>query len=173
MSTPRRAWSLAVIVVALSPSLLLAQDAGRWACRVDSLSGYNCARYYDGTVTLTSELRGPGVHQTFRIVATVAGGRVTCQVSGSEVGEFTGPGMLAVAHEAARVAGGGYEINVWCPQAAGDTPHRGSSPSITIMHQRAADYAALEGRDEHAHADADEANRISGTETITWTLRRP
>ena len=146
---------------------------GRWTCRADSLSGFNCAGYYSGTVTLTSELRVGDARQTLRVVALVTGGRVRCQVDGSEVGAFTAPGMLAVAHEATRVAGGGYAISIWCPMSADERPRRGTEPLIAVMQQQAADYAVLEGRDEHEHPDADAANNVSGTETITWALRRP
>ncbi len=162
-----------VILLALAAlTHRLHAQAGQWTCRADSLSGFNCAGYYSGTVTLVSELRGSDLRQTLRVVATVTNGRVSCQVSGSEVGEFGGAGMLAVAHEAAQVAGGGYSINVWCPASEGEQPHRGDDPMIVIMRQRAADYAMLEGRDEHEHPDADAVNGLSGTETITWSLRR-
>jgi len=162
-----------VILLALAATTpRLHAQAGPWACRADSLSGYNCAGYYSGTVTLTSELRGSDLRQTFRVVATVTNGRVSCQVSDSEVGEFGGAGMLAVTHEAAGVPGGGYGISVWCPASEGEQPHRGDAPMIEIMRQRAPDYAVLEGRDEYEHPDADAVNGVSGTETITWSLRR-
>jgi hypothetical protein len=161
---------LGVLSAAL-PQALQAQAAGQWACRADSLAGFNCAHYYSGTVTLTSELTG-SVHQTRKIVATVTGGRVACRVSGSEVTEFEAPGMVAVVHEATLTAGGGYSISVWCPEEAGDRPHRGTEPQIKIEGQRAATYATLEGKDSHEHPEADAANGISGTETITWSLRR-
>jgi hypothetical protein len=160
-------------VILLTPSSALpAQAPGRWACQADSLAGFNCARYYDGTVTLTAELKG-SVQQSRRVVATVTGGRVTCRVSGSDVEQFEAPGMLAVVHEATQVVGGGYSIDVWCPEEAGDVPRRGTEPQIRIMKQRAANYATLEGKDAHDHPDADAANGITGTETITWVLRRP
>ena len=162
---------LGVVLVMLS-SALHAQAPGGWACRADSLAGFNCAHYYDGTVSLTSELKG-SVQQSRRVVATVTGGRVVCKVSGSDVEEFEAPGMLAVVHEATQVVGGGYGISVWCPEAAGDTPRRGTEPQITIMKQRAANYATLEGKDAHEHPDADAVNGVTGTETITWALRRP
>jgi len=162
-----------VILLALAPiTHPLHAQAGRWDCRADSLSGFNCAGYYSGTVTLTSELRGSDLRQALRVAATVTGGRVSCQVSGSEVGEFEGGGMLVVAHEAALAVGGGYSVSVWCPASEGEQPRRGDYPMIEIMRQRAADYAVLEGRDEHEHPDADPTNGLSGTETITWSLRR-
>ena len=161
---------LGVVLVMLS-SELQGQAPGRWACQVDSLAGYNCARYYDGTVTITSELKG-SVQQSSRIVATVTGGRVICKVSGSEVEAFEGPGMLAVVHDAAQVVGGGYSINVWCPEEPGEVMKRGSEPQIVIMKQRAADYATLEGKDAYENPSADAVNGITGTETITWSLRR-
>ena len=164
--------TLVILLALVATTHRVHAQAGQWACRVDSLSGYNCAGYYSGTVTLTSELRGSDLHQTLRVVATVTDGRVSCQVSGSEVGEFGGPGMLAVTHEAAQVAGGGYSISVWCPASEGEQPRRGDSAMIEIMRQRAATYATLEGRDAHEHPDADAVNGLSGTETITWSLHR-
>jgi len=161
---------LGVVFVMLS-SALQAQAPGRWACQADSLAGFNCARYYDGTVTMTAELKG-SVQQSSRIVATISGGRVTCKVSGTDVEAFEGPGMLAVVHEAAQVVGGGYSINVWCPEAPGDVMERGTDPQITIMKQRAADYATLEGKEAYESPSADAVNGITGTETITWSLRR-
>jgi hypothetical protein len=173
MSIILRRMMLSVVVsVTLCPSLA-AQAEGRWACRADSLSGYNCAQYYHGTVTLTSELTGANIRQSVRVVATIAGGRVSCEVKGTEVGEFAGAGMLAVTHAAALSTGGGYEISVWCPEDADSRPSRRRQPWITVMHQRAADYAVLEGRDAHEHPDTDAANGLAGTETITWALRRP
>ena len=164
--------SLLAPVLVMLCSTLHAQAPGGWACRADSLAGFNCARYYDGTVTLTAELKG-SVQQSRRVVATVTGGRVTCKVSGSDVEEFEAPGVLAVVHEATQVVGGGYSVSVWCPEEAGGTPRRGTEPQIMIMKQRAANYATLEGKDAHEHPDADTANGLTGTETITWTLRRP
>jgi hypothetical protein len=159
-------------VMSLAPGAVLqAQAAGQWACRADSLAGWNCAHYYAGTVTMTSELTG-SVHETHKVVATVSGGRVTCRVSGSEVTEFEAPGMVAVVHEATLVVGGGYSISVWCPEAAGDRPDRRKEPQIKIEGQRATTYATLEGKDSYEHPDADAANGISGTVTITWALRR-
>ena len=164
--------SLLGVVLVMFSSALSAQAPGRWACRADSLAGFNCAQYYDGTVTLTAELKG-SVQQTAKVVATVKGGRVTCKVSGSEVEEFEAPGMIAVVHEATQVVGGGYSINVWCPEAPGEVTKRGTEPQIVIMKQQAANYATLEGKDAHEHPSADAVNGISGTETITWALRRP
>jgi len=161
---------LGVVLITFS-SELHAQAPGRWACRADSLAGYNCAQYYDGTVTQTSELKG-SVQQSVRIVATVTAGRVICKVSGTEVEAFEGPGMLAVVHEAANVVGGEYSINVWCPAASGEVMERGSDPQIVIMKKRAADYATLEGKEAYESPSADAVNGITGTETITWSLRR-
>lgn len=97
-------------LVTFAAPLLEAQAPGRWGCRADSLSGFNCAGYYNGTVTLSSELRGPSnFRQTVRVVATVTGGRVSCQVQGTELGEFTAPGMgaaTAVTVRASRASAG-------------------------------------------------------------------
>lgn len=163
-------FGLGVLATGLCPALQ-AQAAGQWACRADSLSGWNCAHYYNGTVTLTSELTG-SVHQTHKIVATVTGGRATCRVSGSEVTEFEAQGLVAVTHEATLTVGGGYSISVWCPEQAGDRSRARTEPQIKIEGQRAASYTTLEGKDSHEHPEADAANGVSGTETITWSLRR-
>ena len=161
---------LALLSLAL-PFSAFAQ--GNMTCRADSLSGYNCAHYYTGTVSLASELRGPNdLRQTRRITATITAGRVACRVEDSQAGNFEGPGMLAVHHDAAQSAGGPYSINVWCPESAGERPTRGSSATIEIADQRAANYGSIEGRDEHEHPGADSANGLTGRETITWSLRR-
>lgn len=169
-----RGLALSVLSLALAAPLA-AQAPGRWGCTADSLSGFNCARYYDGTVTLASELKGANntVQQTFRVTATVTGGRVSCHVQGSDAGDFSGPGALAVTHGATQTAGGAYDISIWCPESEGQPVRRRSSPVIQIQHQQATDYATLAGRDAHEHPDADAANNLSGTETITWQLRRP
>jgi len=152
---------------------LTAQIPARWAsCRMDSLATWNCAQYYSGTVSLTSELRGTNIHQAFRVIATVTGGQVRCRVNGTEVGEFEGPGMLAVEPASTENAGE-YRINVWCPEAADRPVRRRDSPLIVITEQRATDYARLQGTDAHEHPDTDAANGVSGTETIAWELRRP
>ena len=162
-----------LLAMATLVSPLRGQVAGQWSsCKTDSLSTFNCGQYYTGTVTLTSELKGSNVHQSLQIVATVAGGKVTCAVKGTEAGDFTGPGMLAVEHENTANAGG-YSISVWCPESAGERPKRDDAPRISITKQRAADYATLEGKDSYEHPDADAANGISGKESVTWTLRRP
>ncbi|HET9707843.1 MAG TPA: hypothetical protein VFP39_06035, partial [Gemmatimonadales bacterium] len=80
--------------------------------------------------------------------------------------------MVAVTHEATLMVGGGYSISVWCPEEAGDRSRARTEPQIKIEGQRAASYTTLEGKDSHEHPDADAANGISGTETITWALRR-
>ena len=167
-----RSWlaSSAIALVLVAP--LSAQAAGRFACRADSLSIYNCGQFYNGTVTLANDLRGANLRQTLRIEATITAGRVTCRVNGTEEGQFEGPGMLAVEHEIANAAGGGYSISVWCPQSADDRPRRGTDPVIKVMNQRAGDYGVLEGRDQYEHPNTDSANGLTGTETITWSLRR-
>jgi hypothetical protein len=158
-------------LVAVLPGTAAPQAAGTWSCRTDSLATFNCAPYYSGTVTLTSELKGPGFTQTLSIVATVTAGRVMCTVKDSEVGDFEGPGMLAVPHETNANAGE-YDIDVWCPEAPGERPTRDDSPMIQVMKQRATNYGTLEGRDEHENPSVDPVNQVSGTETITWRLRR-
>ena len=163
---------LLVCLVALGPASLAAQAPAAWsACRTDSLATCNCAQYYSGTVSLTSQLKNGDVTETLSIVATVTGGRVVCRVQDSEAGEFEGPGMLVVEHDNNTNAGG-YDISVWCPEAEGERPTREDYPVIQVMKQRATDYGTLEGRDEHAHPSEDAVNRVTGKETITWRLRR-
>ena len=172
MTTLLRSGVLLLVPATLFALPLAAQASGPWsACNMDSLSTWNCARYYSGTVTLTSELKGADFRQTYRVVATVTAGRVMCQVKGSEVGEFEGPGMLAVEHSST-MNSGRYSIDVWCPEEAGKRPTRRDSPLIRVMTQQAADYAVLTGTDPHEHPDADATNGLSGTETIEWALRR-
>jgi hypothetical protein len=138
---------------------------------MDSLATWNCAQYYSGTITLTSDLKGSDVHEALRVVATVTGGRVSCQVKGTELGEFEGSGMLVVEHGSTENSGK-YGISVWCPEAAGKRPRRGDAPLISVTNQQAAEYATLDGKDSYDHPSADPANGLSGTETITWALRR-
>jgi hypothetical protein len=138
---------------------------------MDSLATFNCAQYYTGTITMTSELKGSDVNQSLLVVATVSAGKVSCKVKGTEVGDFEGAGMLALEHANTENAGE-YAISVWCPESAGARPRRGDAPIIAIKDQKSTDYAKLEGKDSYDHPDADAANGLSGTETITWGLRR-
>jgi hypothetical protein len=164
---------LPALLLPLLPARLLSQIPARWsACRTDSLSSFNCASYYTGTMSLTSELKGSGVNQSRSVVATVQAGRVTCRVKGTETGEFEGPGMLAV-ELAGGVESGEYKISVWCPEGAGQRPKRGDAPAMETYDQRAGNYTTLDGKDAHEHPEADSANGLSGTETITWNLKRP
>ena len=168
----RRSVISLTLVVALAPSLQ-AQGAAQWSgCKMDSLATYNCGQYYNGTVSLTNDLKGGDVNQSFRAVATVTGGKVSCQIKGTEEGEFSGPGMLAVEHEN-NMNAGGYSISVWCPSEAGQKPKRDDSPLITVSDKKATNYGVLEGKDSYDNPNADPANGLSGTETITWALRRP
>lgn len=148
------------------------QVAPAWSkCNQDALSTWNCASYYSGTMTLTSDLKGPNFRQTLTVTATITAGKVVCQTKSSELGEFGGPGLVAVTH-AGTGTSGGYEIQVWCPDQPGDKAERGDSPSIQTYEQRATDYATLSGSDSHEHPEADAANSVTGTEKITWNLRR-
>ena len=170
MPMPHRLGTLVALLTFALPAAAAAQGM---TCRADSLSGYNCAHYYSGTVSLASELRGPNnLRQTRQVTATITAGRVACRVADTQAGNFEGPGMLAVHHDAAQAAGGPYNISVWCPESEGERPTRGSSPTIEIGEQRAANYGSLDGRDEHEHPGADAANGLTGRETITWSLRR-
>lgn len=61
-SSLRRSLLLPVVMVALAPPLL-GQVSARWSsCKSDSLATFNCAQYYTGKVTLTSDLKGPDIH---------------------------------------------------------------------------------------------------------------
>lgn len=172
MATCARRLILLVLPLALTPSALPAQGSAAWSgCRADSLSGYNCAHYYSGTVSLTSELKTGSGTESSSITATVSAGRVTCRVKPSDAPEFEAPGMLAVEH-GSNMNSGDFKISVWCPQAAGERSSRRDSPSIETYDQRAADYATLEGRDAHEHPNTDAANGVTGTEVIAWRLRR-
>ena len=171
MRVPARQLLPVLGLALLLPGALPAQGAS-WACRTDSLSNYNCAQYYSGTVSLNSSIKTPDGTMTRSMVATVTGGKVSCRVEDSEAGSFVGPGMLAVEHAAAQSAGGEYEISVWCPAAEGERPTRNDAPAIQVLDQRAASYGTLEGKDSYPHAESDEVNGISGTETVTWRLRR-
>ena len=172
MVTGARRMVLLVLPLALTPCALTAQGSAAWSgCKADSLAGYNCARYYSGTVSLTAELKSPSGTEATSIVATVTAGRVACRVKLPDSPEFEAPGMLAVEH-GSNMNSGDFKISVWCPQAAGENVSRRDSPSIETYDQRAADYATLDGRDAHEHPNTDAANGVSGTEVIVWRLRR-
>ena len=169
-----RSAQLGLLVLALTqaPSPLRAQTTTSWSgCKTDSLSNYNCAQYYSGTVSLSSELKTPGGTEARSVVATITAGRVACRVKGPEGAAFEGPGMVAAEH-AGTGNNGNYVIKVWCPEAAGARPSRGDAPTIDTYDREAASYAVLEGKDAHEHPDADKANGVTGTETIIWGLRR-
>jgi hypothetical protein len=151
---------------------LAGQVAPAWAkCNQDALSTWNCASYYSGTVSLVSDLKGPSFHNTRSVTATITAGKVVCQTKSSEQGEFGGPGLLAVTHASTATAGD-YEIQVWCPEEPGAKAQRGDSPMLQTYTQHAADYATLGGTDAHEHPEADAANNVTGTEKLTWNLRR-
>ncbi len=162
--------ALALLLQNMTP--LPAQATPSWSgCKTDNLSNYNCASYYSGTVVLTAALKTPSGTETRRITATVLAGRVTCRVEGPTDPPFDGPGLLAVEHGNTANAGE-YTIQVWCPEAAGKKPSRDEAPAIDSYERQAANYAVLEGKDEHEHPDADAANGVTGTETVTWSLKR-
>jgi hypothetical protein len=161
------------LVLVQGPAHLRAQASGPWSgCKADSLSNWNCAHYYSGTVSYSSELKTADGTENRSITATVAAGKVTCKVKSPDGPAFEGPGMLVAEHASTGTAGGKYTIKAWCPESPGARPTRGASPSIDTYEQQAADYATLEGKDAHEHPDADPANGVSGTETIAWQLRR-
>jgi hypothetical protein len=172
MTTPALRLALFLLPIALIPSVLPAQGSAAWSgCRADSLSIYNCAQYYSGTVSLASELKTANGTETSSVIATVTGGRVTCRVKGPETPEFEAPGMLAVEH-GSNMNSGAFKIQVWCPEAAGERVTRHDAPSIETYDQRAPDYTTLDGRDAHEHPNTDAANGVTGTEVIIWRLRR-
>ena len=174
MASPLRRLCLLLLPLALIPSGggLRAQGSAAWSgCRADSLSIYNCAHYYSGTVSLTSELKTPNGTESVSLVATVSGGRVTCRVKVPDTPEFEAPGMLAVEH-GSNTNAGTFKISVWCPAAPDERVARDDAPTIETYDQRAADYGTLEGRDAHEHPSTDAVNGLSGTEVIIWRLRR-
>ena len=173
MSALRLRRMLLASVLLLLPTSMNAQFISpAWnTCKGDTLSTWNCAHYYSGTVSLTGEIKGTGIHETNSVVATITAGKVVCHIKGSEAGEWEGPGMIAVQHDNTASAGD-YQIMIWCPESEGDRLDRHEGPTIHVQHQRAADYAVLSGKDEYEHPSADSVNGITGTETMTWQLRR-
>jgi hypothetical protein len=172
MLSRRAVLFLLTLALGLSPARLRAQATGPWSgCKTDSLSNYNCAQYYSGTISYNSELKTADGTEVRSVTATVAAGKVTCKVKSPEAGSFEGPGIL-VAEHGSTMTSGRYTIRVWCPEAAGARPTRKDYPVIDTYEQQAADYATLEGKDAHDHPDADAANGVTGTETIVWQLRR-
>lgn len=162
-----------VVAVIVLPLTLQAQVPAAWSdCRADSLAGWNCARYYSGTVTFRSELAVAAEGRSaVTITASIAAGRVTCRVEGTDVERFEGAGMLAVITEGP-IAGGTYDIVLWCPGEAGEAMTRDAYPVVEIRKRRAASFTLLEGSDAWEHPDADPVNGVSGSETVTWSLRR-
>jgi hypothetical protein len=174
MVTPSHCSGLLALSVAtvLAYTPVHGQGTGSWSgCKTDSLANYNCASYYSGTVSLTSELKTPNGTEMRSVVATVTAGRVACQVKDVAGSVFEGPGMLAAEH-ASTGTSGKYTLRVWCPEAKGQRVTRDDSPVIDTYEQQAGDYATLAGKDAHDHPDADPANGVSGTETVAWQLRR-
>jgi hypothetical protein len=166
----RTVGALALLAALCQP--LSAQVTGDWSlCNQDSLATWNCARYYTGTVTRKSELKGQNFRETWSITATVTAGRVTCSVVKDEDPAFEAPGMLVVAQEGT-TGSGGYGIQVWCPSEAGERVGRSDSPTIEIMDKTAKSYATLVGTESYEHPDADSVNGVSGTVAVTWDLRR-
>jgi len=174
MAPPSHRSGLLVLSVAtvLASTPVHAQGGGSWSgCKTDSLANYNCASYYSGTVSLTSELKTPNGTETRSVVATVTAGQVACRVKDVEGAVFEGPGMLAAEHASSGTSGE-YTLRVWCPEAKGQRVSRDDSPVIDTYEQQASDYATLAGKDTHDHPEADPANGVSGTETIAWQLHR-
>jgi hypothetical protein len=161
-----------LLPAALLPVALAAQVSGAWSgCNMDSLATWNCARYYSGTVTMVSELKASGVDDNTVVTATVTAGKVTCRVKLTGTPEFEGPGMLAVEHESTENTGG-YEIRVWCPEAAGERPTRRDASTIEVLHREAPDYTKLDDKESYEHPDADAVNGVTGNVTVTWHLER-
>ena len=93
---PRRA-ALFLLTLAFvqGPSHLRAQASGPWSgCKTDSLSNYNCAQYYNGTVSYNSELKTPDGTEVRSITAMVTGGKVSCKVKTPDGPAFEGPAEL-------------------------------------------------------------------------------
>jgi hypothetical protein len=154
------------------PGTLQGQGSKLWtSCKTDSLSTYNCATYYSGTASLTSQLKTPSGTENRSVLATVTAGRVVCRVTEADGSAFEGAGML-VAEHGSNMNSGEYVVRVWCPEATGQRVKRSDSPIMDTYKQQADDYATLAGKDAHEHPDADEANGVSGTETLAWQLRR-
>ena len=63
-------------------------------------------------------------------------------------------------------------LRTGCPEQPDDRPHRGTEAQIRIEKQRAANHGTLAGKDAHEHPEADAANGVSGTKTLTWSLKR-
>lgn len=163
---------LAAVLLLPRPASLHAQVSPAWsACKPDNLSTFNCASYYSGTVTLAATLKTPNGTETRTITATVSAGRVSCRVEGPSDPAFDGPGLIAVEH-ANTANAGAYTIQIWCPDAPGGKPTHNDAPAIDTYERQATTYGVLEGRDAHEHPDADAANGVTGTETVSWSLRR-
>ena len=161
---------LLLLPLLLSQVSLQAQVSPRWsACRGDTLSTWNCASYYSGTFSTTNETKTADGTTTSSVVATLAGGRLTCRIKDSESGDFEAAGMVAVQHEGTGDAGE-YNILIWCPEAEGDRLSRHEQPNLQSYKQRAANYATLEGKD--SFTENDEANGVTQTVTTTWTFKR-
>ena len=158
------------VVLAFTPAH--GQAAGGWSgCKTDALSNYNCATYYSGTVTLTSELKTPRGTESRSVVATVTAGKVMCRVKDPSGDTFEGAGLL-VAEHASTGPSGSYSVKVWCPREKGQAASRDDAPMIDTYDQEAGDYATLSGKNTHDHPDTDPANGVSGTETVVWQLHR-
>ena len=173
MATHPFCTSMLAMVLALQGYIpLRGQAPASWsACKTDSLSTYNCSSYYSGTVGLTSTLKTPDGSQSRSVAATITSGRVSCRVRAADGSAFEGAGMLVAEHAEASNAGK-YTVRVWCPETAGQRLTRDDYPAIDTYEQVATSYAVLEGKDSHEHPDADAANGVTGTETITWSLHR-
>jgi hypothetical protein len=163
---------IAVAAVAFGVGGLTAQRPPAWtACKTDSLSTYNCASYYSGTVTLNSTLKAAGVNEFTVVTATVTAGKVLCQLKTNEIAEFTAPGMIMVEHDNNANAGG-YEIKIWCPEEPGQRVTRDDYPMIEVMKQESRDYTRLDGEESYEHPDTDGVNGVSGNVTTSWHLER-
>jgi len=161
---------LTLPILMCAPAVLPAQGSPAWAaCRTDSLSTFNCASYYNGTVTMNATVKAAGVDQFTVITATVTAGKVSCRFKTEEIPEFTAPGMVAIEHGSNRDAGK-YKVSVWCPDAPGKRVSRRDQPNIEVYEQEAADYARLQGED--SYDGGDEVNGVTEKVTTTWRLER-
>ena len=172
MTFATRGFTLLLLPALLWQPALDGQVSADWKrCNMDSLATWNCAMYYSGTVAQTSTLKVSGKDEVTTVTATIAAGRVTCRVKPAGAPEFEGPGMLVVGHATTENAGE-YDFQVWCPEEAGKRPRRGDYPIMELADLQAADYGKLDGKSTYEHPDADEANGVSGSVTVTWHLVR-
>ncbi len=165
------------LTLLLLPALLWRPAEGQgveaWKrCNMDSLATWNCAMYYSGTVSQVSILKVNGKEERSTVNATITAGQVACRVTTTGQPDYDAPGMLVVGHATAGNRGGEYDFQVWCGESAGKRAKRGDYPVIELADLQATDYAKLDGKTTYEHPDADEANGVAGSVTVTWHFVR-